>query len=783
MFPAGAPVLVDIQGAQSVDHRDRGIARYVLELALALEQGHPEYVRQFLLNPDLAPPGRFEALLETGKVVRSDSCDPPDEGILHVVSPYELSVPLARLWPEFAVAHRLRLVVTVYDVIPEIFSGHYLADPGLRRRYRTRHQLVQAADQVLAISETTAADVVEHLGVDAGRVSVVGAAVSGIFTAPVSRDSAGRAARSAVAGLPERFVLYTGGMEYRKNVEGMLAAFAALPASARAGRQLVIACRLNDLDRNHLFHRARALGVEGQLLLPGFIPDATLRLLYQAAELFVFPSLYEGYGLPVAEALACGAPVLAARTPALAELVAEEALFEPRDTVAMASAMERALTDDDFRRRLLATAGQKPPTTWAEVADATVAAYDEVLSRRPPARPRRRPRLAFVSPLPPQRTGVAGFSYRLLEALRRRDGLAVDAFADSATMAVEAPDGIDVYDVDALDRIEAWRGGYDGVVYSIGNSEFHAGALAALRRRPGVVLTHEARLTGLYALAATRADAVPGGFHAALQAMYAGAVPEDLGQSGWVEPDEADCFGVAMAKEVVALADRVLVMSRIGAELIRLDAGPVYADRVVVVPWAVPSRVAVADREPVAPGGPLIATFGIVNEVKQIAKVIDAFDVVLAARPDARLAIVGPASEADARSVAEQAARLDVADHVELTNEVDEDTYRRWLGRATVAVQLRAVSNGESSAAVGDCLANGVPTIVTAIGPARELPDDAVVKVEPDIGAENLAAEILALVADAGRRVALRRGAGHFVAGATFDRLAEELCHQVLGED
>ncbi|MEO7836397.1 MAG: glycosyltransferase [Acidimicrobiales bacterium] len=776
--PAEPPVLVDIQGAQSIDHRDRGIARYVLELARALQFAHPGHVRQFLLNPDLPPPGGFEALLATGKVARSDACDPPEKGILHVVSPYELSVPLSRLWPDFAVARGLRLVVTVYDVIPEIFSAHYLADPGLRRRYRTRHQLVQAADQILTISDTTAADVVEHLRVDSRRVTVVGAAVSDGFRPPASRAGAGAAARSILPGLAERFVLYAGGMEYRKNVEGMLAAFAALPPSVRSDRQLVIACRLTALDRNHLFHRARALGVEKQLLLPGFIPDATLCCLYQATELFVFPSLYEGYGLPVAEALACGAPVLAARTPALRELVGEEALFDPCDTASMASAMESALTDPARRARLIA-GSERPPATWAGVAAATVAAYDEVLSRRQPARPR--PRLAFVSPLPPQRTGVAGFSYRLLEALCRRPDLEVDAFADSATVAVRAPDGIDVYDVDALERTETWRGGYQGVVYSIGNSEFHAGALAALRRRPGVVLAHEARLTGLYALSAERADAVPGGFHAALQAMYPGTIPEDLGRSGWVQPEEADCFGVTMVREVVALAERVLVMSGAGADLIRLDAHPDHAARVVVVPWAVTPGVRGADREPPEVGAPIVATFGIVNEVKQVAKLIDAFGLVLAVHPNARLAVVGPASVEDARRVAEQVLALGLTGQVELTNEVDEQNYRDWLGRATVAVQLRAVSNGESSAAVGDCLAFGTPTVVTAVGPARELPDDAVVKVAPTVSAEGLATEILALLDDAGRRASLRRGAVEFVSRATFDRLAEELCRQVLG--
>ncbi len=770
-------MLLDIQGAQSVDHRDRGIARYVLELASALQEAYPGHIRQFLLNPDLAPPGRFEALLATGKVARSDACDPPEEGILHIVSPYELSVPLSRLWLAPRTSHRLRRVVTVYDMIPEIFSHHYLADAGLRHRYRARHELVKAADQILTISETTAADVVDRLGVDPRRVTVVGAAVSEAFMPPASRDSAQATARAAVPGLGDRFVLYTGGMEYRKNLEGLLAGFAALPPSVREGRQLVIACRLKALDRNHLFHRAAALGVEAQLLLPGFVPDTTLCLLYQSTELFVFPSLYEGFGLPVAEALACGAPVMAARTPALLELVGEEALFDPRDAGSISAAIERALTDEDVRGRLTTPAGN-PLATWRQVADATVGAYDEVLSRRSP--PRRR-RLAFVSPLPPQRTGVAGFSYRLLEAVCRRGEVDVDAFADSATVAVRAPEGVAVYDVDALDQTELWRGGYDGVVYSIGNSEFHAGALAALRRRSGVVLTHEARLTGLYALAAWRSDAVPGGFHAALQRMYAGVVPEDLGKSGWVDADEADCFGVSMIREVVALAERVLVMSHTGASLIRLDADPEHADRVAVVPWAVPSALSENRPHSVPPGAPLIATFGIVNQVKQIAKLIEAFTMVLEDRPDARMAVVGPASEDDLRRIADQVQLLDVAAQVEVTDEVDEEAYLGWLSRATVAVQLRAISNGESSAAVGDCLVFGIPTIVTAIGPARELPDAAVVKVAPSVSPRQLADEILVLLADEERRICIRGAAEAFVAETTFEGLAAELCRQVLG--
>jgi hypothetical protein len=194
-------VVVDVQATQSASHRDRGVARYTAELAAALWRGSPELVHSFLLNPDLAPPGAIEPLVASGRVEYSDRGDFTAARLLHVCSPIELDVPIARLWPAAAASRGLRLVVTLYDLIPEIFSDRYLEDPGLRRRYRARLELVRAADLVLAISEQTARDAVERLGLSPDRVVVVGAAASDAFARPESREIALAAARAAVAGL------------------------------------------------------------------------------------------------------------------------------------------------------------------------------------------------------------------------------------------------------------------------------------------------------------------------------------------------------------------------------------------------------------------------------------------------------------------------------------------------------------------------------------------------------------------------------------------------------
>ena len=179
------PVLVDVQATQSASHRDRGVARYTADLAGALSRRHPALVHSFLLNPDLAPPGSVEALVASGRLVHSDRVDVDGARVLHVCSPFELEVPISRLWPARSASRGMRLAVTLYDLIPEIFADRYLADPGLRRRYRSRLELVRAADLVLAISESTARDAADLLHVPDDRIVVVGAAAADTYAPPV----------------------------------------------------------------------------------------------------------------------------------------------------------------------------------------------------------------------------------------------------------------------------------------------------------------------------------------------------------------------------------------------------------------------------------------------------------------------------------------------------------------------------------------------------------------------------------------------------------------------
>ena len=747
------PVFFDIQGVQSAAHGERGIARYLTELSRALERWHPDSVARYLLDPHLAVPGSIEPLAATGKVTFTDRADAEEASVYHVGSPFEF-IPLDRIWPRFAHRTGMRLAVTLYDLIPAIFPEIYLANPEVNVWYRTRLGLIRRADRVLAISQATATDAIERLGLSEERVVVAGAGVSERFHPAPNREVVFSALRERLPWLGDRYVLYTGGIEPRKNIDRLLEAYAGLPEQLRTEHQLVIVCRVQPSERALIDAQLRRLGVTGQVRFPGYVPDDDLLRLYQAAEIFVFPALYEGFGLPIAEAMACGTPVIASRSSSLTELVQdEEALFEPRETGSIRAALERVLTDGGLREHLRARKLDERHT-WRGVAARTAEAYQDLIStgRRPV---RTQPRIAVISPLPPQRSGVADYTFRMLDQLREHCD--IDAFVETDPSEVDAPTGISVERISKFELKERVRAGYDSVVFCLGNSEFHAEALELLRRRrSGVVLAHDVRLSGLYSWTASfRPELLPHGFLDSLRSMYMHRVPPDVGLGGWLDYQEADRYGIYMAREAIGLADRYFVHSDYAAQVAHLDAAPGDEGKIERIQYRFPDPSELPRARP-DEQAPVIVSVGLVAEVKQTAKIVEAFGHIAERHPTATLAIVGPSvSEAETRRCSEAQQRFGIEDRVRITGAVDDEEFRGWLGRATLAVQLREHSNGETQGTIADCLSAGIPTVVTALGSARELPDEAVAKVEREVSVHDLGEEMSALLADPRRRASM----------------------------
>jgi glycosyltransferase involved in cell wall biosynthesis len=386
MGVAPGSVWLDARGTQSVGHAERGIARYVSEHTEALLELAPELIGWIGLNPDLPLPEVGSSFARSGKLAwQTASAGPPDgpPPIYHVMSPFEAELDLDDIWPRWS--RSTRLVVTLYDLIPLIMREQYSADWGYwATAWIARLGLMRAAQQVLTISERTAEDAIEHLRLPEDRVTVIGSGVSDRFSSLVpSREEAAALIRSELPKVRAGFLLYVGGVDYRKNLEGALRGYAELPEAMRDQHQFVIVCKLPHHRRLSLRAFALDLGIESRnLLLTGFVPDRDLAALYRDCELFIFPSLYEGAGLPILEAMTCGAPVAASRASAMPEFLGDPAAtFDPADPADIARCIREVLANPALLDALRESSQRETAVhTWRRVAERTIDGYERALS-------------------------------------------------------------------------------------------------------------------------------------------------------------------------------------------------------------------------------------------------------------------------------------------------------------------------------------------------------------------------------------------------------------------
>lgn len=375
-------IVIDLQGAQSSGSRHRGIGRYSLSLAQAIARnrgGHEVLIALNGLFADtiapirlafagLLPPESLRVWHSPGPVSHSDGGNQWRRKTAELLR----EAFLASLRPDLVLVSSLfegladdavtsvgllsRTVptaVVLYDLIPLIRRRPYLDNPAVESWYESKLGQLRRADLLLAISESSRQEGMRHLGFLADACVSISSAADPHFRQLAPSPARERETRARY-GLAREFLMYTGGIDHRKNIEGLVRAYARLPRTLRAGHQLAIICTIEPHHRQALETLARdhRLGRD-ELVLTGFVPDDDLVSLYNLCKAFVFPSWHEGFGLPALEAMCCGRAVVAANTSSLPEVVGlEEALFDPHDESAMTAKLAQVLADDSFRERL-----------------------------------------------------------------------------------------------------------------------------------------------------------------------------------------------------------------------------------------------------------------------------------------------------------------------------------------------------------------------------------------------------------------------------------------------
>lgn len=750
-------IVIDMQGAQSTGSRNRGIGRYTTSIVKAiLAQGsqHKIVLAVSDLFPETVPLIRadFDGLLSQSDI-RVWQC--PPQVAYHDVSntaqrkAAELNYEafLQSLQPDFILVtslfegfaddavtsiHCLQqttpVAVVLYDLIPLLHPSLYLEHPGVKPWYLEKIGHLQRADLWLAISESSRQEGITHLNLPDNRsVNISTDADDSFRVIPISTEQE-QSIRSCY-GLHRPFVMYTGGIDHRKNIEGLIRAYAKLPTATRQNHQLAIVCSVQDATRKTLEALTAAQGLDkGEVIFTGFVPDGDLLVLYNLCKLFVFPSWHEGFGLPALEAMRCGAPVIGANTSSLPEVIGwEGALFDPRSDDAITRSMERALTDDGYRHALREHGRQQATQfSWSRSAQRAIAAMEQYLQDTV-AKPSfagtlvSKPKLAYVSPLPPARSGIADYSAELLPELRKYYD--IDVVIDQAE-PLSAP-WVPAY---CTVRTAQWlldnASQYDRVLYHFGNSPFHAHMFGLLAAVPGVVVLHDFYLsnilahqeyTGAVPCAWEQALLHSHGYHA-IQERHTTAEISDV---IWRYPSNLAVLQQALG---------VIVHSEYSRELARHWYGPAAAADWAVIellrtPPETTDRDAARQALGYAPDDLLFCSFGILGPIKLNDRLLAAWEKSsLAANQKAHLVFVGQMSEGPFGQTINEAIQNNAGvKRIKVTGWADTDLFRQYLLAADVGIQLRTLTRGETSASVLDCMNNGLATIVNAHGSMADL--------------------------------------------------------------
>ncbi|WP_434110959.1 glycosyltransferase [Paraburkholderia caffeinilytica] len=792
-------IVIDLQGAQSSGSRYRGIGRYTMSLAQAIVRNKGEHEVFLALNglfPDSIEPIRaaFQGLLsqanirvwqvpgpvghmDTNNDWRRQSAELVREAFLASLKPdvVLISSLIEGLGDDIVtsvglLSSNVPTAVILYDLIPLINPHLYFQNPVVEKWFEYKYGNIRRADLLLAISESSRQEAIDYLGFPGELAVNVSTAAEPQFQPIVVSAEKEHDVRQR-HNLHRQFVMYTGGIDFRKNIDGLIRAYARLPKRIRAKTQLAIVCSIQQHNRDELLALAKKHGLAtDELVLTGFVSEDDLLSLYNLCQVFVFPSWHEGFGLPALEAMSCGRAVIGANTSSLPEVIGrDDALFDPHSDESIAKKLEQVLTDGQFRRQLeIHGLEQSKRFSWDASGKAAIAAFcswkkNEATSRALVAPSNRRPKLAYFSPLPPERSGISDYSAELLPELARHYDvdviLAQGAISDPWISANCAQRSIEWF--------KAHSNRYERVLYHFGNSHFHEHMLDLLEDYPGVVVLHDFFLSGM-----TQCMDVHGIRPSALvkELIHAHGYASVQRRFQIADIEEAVLWQYPCNLSVLQSALSVIVHSNHSKQLAKKWYGEGAGDDWSVLPLLRTPPKDIGRKEArralnLDPDDFVICSFGILAPTKLNHRLLKAWlSSALSKDYKCVLVFVGQNHGGDyGAQLLEVIADSGVQKNIRITGWTDATEFRQYLAAADVGVQLRTLSRGETSASVLDCMNWGMPTIVNANGSMVDLPDEAVWKLPDEFEDEQLVEALETLWKDASLRKRLGESASHIV--------------------
>lgn len=745
---------IDIQAIQTHNSKNRGIGRYTQSTLEALLNGQTPHQYQLYANKTLLEPeldiNHFPysyinypdlGSSDTNDLLMKTTLSAFDIDAVFIPSPMEGSDATI---PNLIDYHK-KVFVICYDLIPLIFSDKYLNDLNYRSLYMRRLENIRNADFIFAISESTRQDTIKYLKKSPEQVLNISGGVSSFFAPiPNNEHQAWLQIFANKFNIDKKFILYTGGEDWRKNIEGLVKAFAKLPYQLKESYQLVIACKVSVSFSQDITSLATKLGIARSLVLTNYVTDVELRALYSTCSLFVFPSFYEGFGLPLLEAISCGAPAIASNNSSLSEILgADDRLFDPHSSEEMAKAIQKVLLDENFQRRLSEQGLERASKfTWQSVAHKISHVFSEhqpldrvSISFNRVKTEIAKHKLAFFSPFKPVKSGITDYSCDLLPSLSQHFNIYSyydeDYLPNDSTIENLFPHS--QFDRDLLNQQ------YEAVIYQVGNSSYHCYMYSQLMRYPGISVLHDYYLGGLISYMDTHSPKLGITLFDELKHSYGknkAIEITNLLQQDKLNVDttltEAEIY---VNRRIFTRSLGVILHSRWAYE----SAVNNYShdnDCIVHIPQLVPQYISknisvenIRNEFDIPTDSLVISTFGFINSTKRPLSILHAFNQYFLTNQLAYLVFVGGTEYLGSLDIENEIHKLGLQGHVKITGYVNMEDFYRYIEVSDICLNLRFPFKGESSASLLRILSAGKPTVVTDIGSFSDFPNDVVLKI------------------------------------------------------
>lgn len=643
--------------------------------------------------------------------------------IFYITSPFESNFILYKKeWFE-----GVKVIMTVYDIIPYVMKDKYLSDKNTYDWYMKCVENLRWADELFVISESVKTDLVKYLKFSPENIRTIWGGVGECYKI-IDISNTEKSLLLDKFGITKPFIMCTGGEDGRKNLDGLIRAYSLMPENVRNYYQLVVVCKLSENGLKNLKSVAMSHNVGNDVIFTNFVSDEELLKFYNLATLMAFPSKYEGFGLPIVEAWACGTPVLTANNSSLKEIAGDAAILVNADIdQSIADGMTKILSD----RKLLAEYTEKGMKRlenyrWEKINDNIISLINNIRKIKLSKEENKKIKIAFFTPLPPLESGIADYSYDIINELCKYCD--IDIFIEE-TYKTDCifPENVSLY---SHRSYPARHENYADTIFQVGNSEFHFYMYQYIKKYHGTVVLHDYNLHGaFYHYAVTLCK---GNYN-----LYRTFIDRDFPQcenyitglkNGSANPD---LYGMELNSYLTDSADRIIVHSEYSRKKLlekniarHVTVIPLYAEILPLIDSKIIKTKNNFPEEKI-----IISAFGGIHRTKRIIPLLKAFSELKKENENIHLMLVGKPAP-DIQSELENFINSEnLKNSVTITGYTDIEKFKEYIDMSDICLNLRYPYNGETSGSLMRILAKGRCAVVNDIGSFSEIPDNACMKI------------------------------------------------------